>query len=403
MAFRDTIFAEAAEELTDEERPEIYRQSLAHLVSGKNVVFQGPPGTGKTRAARLLSRWVCGDVKFKLITAHAELTRHDLVGGHTPDSGGGFTTELGPLAETAHMCQRGLRSDGRPAWLIIDELNRANLDQSFGEVFTLLDPEYRDTKRLEYGDDSVYLPYSFRILATMNTYDKAQLFELGYAFRRRFAIVEVGTLLASETPDTTDEDDIDLSTIPDYGVLREDIIENSVIESLSGSKTLFEDTPLSAEEQTREGPFGHDAYPIDPSFADAELLNEQLTSISEELGNYPNDRDFIDVLMEFCFSAADNELLEIGQAMVIDAVKFILSYSLLFPDELGHETVEQAVVSHILPQFDIVMPELRQAETIGTSSEVMENFDRTVRAASTLGLDTVAAQLREMQATRGST
>jgi hypothetical protein len=282
-------------------------------------------------------------------------------------------------------------------------LNRANLDQSFGEIFTLLDPDYRDTKRLQYGDNSAYLPNSFRIIATMNTYDRAQLFELGYAFRRRFAIVDVGTLLADETSDSSDIDDIDLPPVPDYGSLRDDIIEDSVIESLSHVQTLFEGTPLSAEEQTEQSPFGKDAYPIEPSYADATLVEEQLTSISDNLGHYPDERDFIDVLIEFCFIAARNDLVEIGQAMVIDAVKFVVAYSLLFPDELDHGTVEQAVISYILPQFDIVMPELRQAETIGTDSEVIANFDQTVRAASALGLDAVASQLREMQATRGFT
>jgi DNA polymerase III delta prime subunit len=403
MPDENTIFARACNELTNEERPEIYRESLAHLVSGKNVVFQGPPGTGKTRAARLLSRWVCGDDYFKIITAHAELTRYDLVGGYAPDSDGGFTTQPGPLAEIAHMCQQGLRSNGRPAWLIIDELNRANLDQSFGEVFTLLDPDYRDTKRLEYGDNSAYLPKSFRIISTMNTYDRAQLFELGYAFRRRFAIVDVGTLLADETSISSDEDDIDLPSVPDYVALRDGIIEDSVIESLSHVEMLFNGTPLSAEEQTEQSPFGRDAYPIEPSYADASLVREQLTSISNGFDHYPDERDFIDVLIEFCFIAAHNNLIEIGQAMVIDAVKFVVAYSLLFPDELDHRTVEQAVISYILPQFDIVMPELRQAETIGTDNEVIENFDQTVRAANALRLDAVASQLREMQAKRGVT
>ncbi|WP_276224275.1 hypothetical protein [Haloarcula halophila] len=109
------------------------------------------------------------------------------------------------------------------------------------------------------------------------------------------------------------------------------------------------------------------------------------------------------MLIEFCFIAANNDLLEIGQAMVIDAVKFLVVYALMFPDEVSGETVEQAVISYIVPQFEIVMPELRQAETIGTEGEVTENFDCTVRAASALGLERVAAQLRDMQASSGFT
>jgi hypothetical protein len=237
----------------------------------------------------------------------------------------------------------------------------------------------------------------------MNTYDRAQLFELGYAFRRRFAIVNVGSLLTNRTTESSDEDDIDLPSVPNYESIKDDIIKSSVVESLSHAKTLFDGVPLSAEEQTDEGPFGNDVYPIEPSYADATLIRDQLTSTSDDLDGYPDDRDYIDVLIEFCFIAAHNDLLEVGQAMVIDAVKFIIAYSLLFPDELERETVEQAVISYILPQFDIVMPELRQAETINPDNEVTENFERTVQSASALELDSVAFTLREMQENHGFT
>ncbi|WP_276224276.1 hypothetical protein [Haloarcula halophila] len=101
----------------------------------------------------------------------------------------------------------------------------------------------------------------------MNTYDRAQLFELGYAFRRRFAFVEVGTLLKTSSSKSNDEEEIDIPAVPDYESLKNEIIKESVIESLSYSRTIFETFPLSAEAQTEQGPFGRDAYPIEPSYA----------------------------------------------------------------------------------------------------------------------------------------
>jgi hypothetical protein len=76
--------------------------------------------------------------------------------------------------------------------LIIDEINRANVDLAFGKFFTLLDPIHREKEKLEIpgsGENSIEVPYVFRVLATMNSYDRALLFKLGYALTRRFAII----------------------------------------------------------------------------------------------------------------------------------------------------------------------------------------------------------------------
>ena len=78
---------------------------------------------------------------------------------------------------------------------MIDEINRANVDLAFGKFFTLLEPVHRRGEDLEIpgaeGGDGyrVEVPYSFRVLATMNSYDRALLFKLGYALTRRFAVV----------------------------------------------------------------------------------------------------------------------------------------------------------------------------------------------------------------------
>jgi hypothetical protein len=60
---------------------------------------------------------------------------------------------------------------------------------AFGKFFTLLDPIYRKRGRLEISEHSVTVPYTFRVLATMNSYDRALLFKLGYALTRGFAII----------------------------------------------------------------------------------------------------------------------------------------------------------------------------------------------------------------------
>jgi hypothetical protein len=92
-------------------------------------------------------------------------------------------------------------------WLIIDELNRADIDKAFGELFTLFSG---NRVRLSYrrqnlpivllppGDEvdpklefPIYLLEDWRLLGTMNTFDKASLYQMSFAFMRRFAFVEI--------------------------------------------------------------------------------------------------------------------------------------------------------------------------------------------------------------------
>jgi hypothetical protein len=93
-------------------------------------------------------------------------------------------------------------------WLIIDEINRADLDLSFGPLFTVLSgssvvlpfarpghtapvsivPSGADVPK---GTEPIQVPNSWRLLATMNVFDKDTLHRLSYALMRRFAFIEV--------------------------------------------------------------------------------------------------------------------------------------------------------------------------------------------------------------------
>ena len=96
--------------------------------------------------------------------------------------------------------------------LIIDEINRADIDKAFGELFTLLsgntvtlpyrrrseDGKFRRV-RLQVGSavvedkdaDVIVVPSWWRIVGSMNDADKASLKRLSMAFVRRFAFIPI--------------------------------------------------------------------------------------------------------------------------------------------------------------------------------------------------------------------
>ena len=76
----------------------------------------------------------------------------------------------------------------KPYFLIIDEINRANLAKVFGELYFLL--EYRDSGvELLYSDEADFtLPANVYIVGTMNTADRS-IALIDAAMRRRFAFI----------------------------------------------------------------------------------------------------------------------------------------------------------------------------------------------------------------------
>ncbi len=147
---------------------------IASLFSGKNILLVGKPGSGKTSYLRKLLESL--NIKFTIKTGNPEWTTYDVVGGYTLNRGwqDGFLTRV-------------IKSGGLH-WLIIDEFNRANIDLCLGEYFTLLDVEHR-SESIQLGEEAIKVPYSFRVLGTLNSFDRANLYKIGYALRRRFAII----------------------------------------------------------------------------------------------------------------------------------------------------------------------------------------------------------------------
>ena len=189
---------------------DIIDQINSALSAGKHIVFIGPPGGGKTEIARRVSEYLSEEHSgvysgYRTTTATADWSTFETVGGYMPGESTGDELRFSP--GQVLRCFRN-NEQQRNDLLIIDEINRSDIDKSFGQLFTLLsgqavqlpftvggeEVEVVPADRVnEGGDDHQYvMPASWRIFATMNTYDKTSLYEMSYAFMRRFAFVHVG-------------------------------------------------------------------------------------------------------------------------------------------------------------------------------------------------------------------
>jgi 5-methylcytosine-specific restriction protein B len=87
------------------------------------------------------------------------------------------------------FCEQARQSPDSPHVMIIDEINRANLAQVFGELMYLL--EYRNESiPLAAGGAPFTIPNNVRIIGTMNTADRS-IALVDHALRRRFAFIQV--------------------------------------------------------------------------------------------------------------------------------------------------------------------------------------------------------------------
>lgn len=179
---------------------DIAEQVAAALNSGKHIILVGAPGTAKTTVAEA----ICSTARQQalshgdgvLATATSDWSTFDTVGGYMP-------TPSGSKLEFAPGII--VRAIAASDWLILDEVNRADIDKAIGPIFSVLSGQgvtlpYRtnagNAVRIVNGphtsSDGVYVVSpNWRIIATMNDLDKQSLFTVSYAFMRRFAIIRI--------------------------------------------------------------------------------------------------------------------------------------------------------------------------------------------------------------------
>jgi len=183
----------------------------------KQEIYFGSPGTGKSR----LIKQEYGN-GWPRITFHPELDYQGFVGAYKPtmkpvsdtNPKEEITYEYMPEAFIKAYCKAW--KSNKPYYLIIEEINRGNCAQIFGDIFQLLDRDDKGyseypiecspdiqkflakefdkgfDRKAEYEEVScstdfsrMALPNNLSLLATMNTSDQS-LFPMDSAFKRRW-------------------------------------------------------------------------------------------------------------------------------------------------------------------------------------------------------------------------
>lgn len=171
-----------------------------------NTIYYGAPGTGKSYKVDQIIKDL--DKQFyERVTFHPEYDNASFIGGYKPvsvkdeDGNDVIKYEFVPQA-FANIYKRAWQDLDNQYYLVIEEINRGNCAEIFGELFQLLDrnsgytvaPSNELYKHLieEFGDvnhegivKGLQLPPNLTILATMNTSDQS-LFPMDSAFKRRW-------------------------------------------------------------------------------------------------------------------------------------------------------------------------------------------------------------------------
>ncbi len=341
--------------------PEALRAAAAALQVG-HVVLQGPPGTGKSSLARALCE--AFQVSTLPVTAHEDWTVFDVIGRLELRLHADRKEEIVPVngyfTEAVVRCANSIvrhfedAAEPQAEWLLIDELNRANMDRAFGELFTVLGTDSALPITLPHqreGNRNLVVPRRFRIVATLNSFDRQFVNNLSQAIRRRFTFITIN--VPDKRPAGVDWLSADDPAVP--AIQESRIVVQRVAARVAKRLTSLDS---SKTQQLTEDILGRLTGPLAPKVGQLFDLIELVRYAGPEQGT-PH--------------------LPIGTAQVIDTAELFILRMMQddVADEAAGEVLDWAVSVKIAPLFDadVVTPDVLKefAETLTAP------FDKTTR------------------------
>ena len=213
---------------------EMNMKEIIELLEGsKQIILTGAPGTGKTCLATEVAEKMIKNARtaeadkeklteeekelFKKVQFHPGYDYSDFIIGLKPKvapDGKTVTFEwkdgvFKKFAKKAYDEYKRAGNEAKPFIFIIDEINRADLSRVFGEVFSLLEEDYRCHKKdkgitLPNGKDFILSPNLY-IIGTMNDIDRS-VESMDFALRRRFSWKEVTAEESAHIIDAKDKE-----------------------------------------------------------------------------------------------------------------------------------------------------------------------------------------------------
>ncbi|CAM3760600.1 5-methylcytosine-specific restriction enzyme B [Vibrio aerogenes CECT 7868] len=169
---------------------------VKRLRDKKNLILQGAPGTGKTWLAKRLAFALIGEKRENHVTAvqfHPNLSYEDFIRGWRPTGDGQLSLCDGPFLDVVKQAKE---EPQQTFVIVIEEINRGNPAQIFGEMLTLLEADKRtpnEALSLSYskdGEEKIFIPGNLYVIGTMNIADRS-LALVDLALRRRFAFINL--------------------------------------------------------------------------------------------------------------------------------------------------------------------------------------------------------------------
>ena len=259
------------------------------LRTKKNIILQGSPGVGKTFIAQKLAYALIereNDDFIEMVQFHQSYSYEDFVRGFRPSPDDGRRFELKD-AVFYNFCQKAAEDQENQYVFIIDEINRGNISQIFGELLMLIEKDKRNNKYaipLMYSrteEERFYVPSNVYIIGLMNLADRS-LALVDYALRRRFSFITLEPKFKSEQY---------ANWLRDRG-MKENIIELIITRLNDLNREISDDNLLGENFQIGHSyfcPAMHDFSHIDFAWYE-DIINTEIVPLLKEYWFDDTDR-----------------------------------------------------------------------------------------------------------------